>query len=159
MSLQNKNKYNWHPCGCWKVSVCKGCQFDPRLKYKYNKKRRNAKNFSLIILASHFITYPRTICRTIAGYETCGSRHSVPIKTLPSSTFRHCVLAEGYQNVAMKMLNISFTRMEIEPTTSRVYSRKLVPLRIDWPLDLYYNTNKNIRLSMYIHFLLKTISK
>ena len=36
------------------------------------------------------------------------------------------------QRKEMEILNISFPRMGIEPTTCRVYSRMLVPLSNDW---------------------------
>ena len=38
-----------------------------------------------------------------------------------------------YRSEEMKILNITFPRVGIEPTTSRVYSHTLVPLRHDWP--------------------------
>ena len=36
-----------------------------------------------------------------------------------------------HQTEEMKMLNISFCRLEIEPTTCRVYNHTLVPLHHD----------------------------
>ena len=36
-----------------------------------------------------------------------------------------------FQSKEMKILNISLPQVEIEPTTCRVYSRTLVPLRHD----------------------------
>ena len=39
----------------------------------------------------------------------------------------------GIVDEEMKILNISFPRMEIDPTDCRVYNHALLPLRHDWP--------------------------
>ena len=60
-------------------------------------------------------------------------RHSEPIfphYVLSDVTQRHSLLQ--HQSEEMKILNISFPRVEIEPTISRVYSHTLVPLCHDW---------------------------
>ena len=57
----------------------------------------------------------------------------------------NCVLGRGTQRRAlpcnqseeMETLNISFPPLAIEPTTYRVYSRTLVPLRHDWTQVLF----------------------
>ena len=81
-----------------------------------------------------------------------GRQREPSVKTLrfsPSSG-RHCVLSGGtrrralprHQSEEMKMLNISFLPVGIEPTTSRVYSHTLVLLRHDWPQNFFIETIK-----------------
>ena len=60
------------------------------------------------------------------------------------------MLSDGTQRRAMpqhhseeiKLFNVLFPRVGIEPATSRVYSHILVPLRHDWPLNIWPSKSK-----------------
>ena len=72
-------------------------------------------------------------------------RHFAP--PFPLNCGWPCVLGDGsqhrylprHQNKKIKILNISFPQVRIEPTTCRVYSYTLMPLRYAWPQYIKYN--------------------
>ena len=70
-------------------------------------------------------------------HEQVGRQMESGIKTLRSPLSvefrRHCVLNGGIRRRALPR---NQSEEMIEPTTSRVYSQKLVPRRHDWPQRL-----------------------
>ena len=55
-----------------------------------------------------------------------------------SVTKPNATLLSRHQSEGMKILNISFPREGIKPTSYRDYSHTFVPLHHEWPLQFYY---------------------
>ena len=75
--------------------------------------------------------------------------------------WRHCEMSGGtqrrdsprYQCEEMKILNISFPRVEIESKSCRISSRTLVLLHHDWPHIIIKSNIYNIQIQKTKHFL------
>ena len=77
----------------------------------------------------------------------CVVSHSGEFFFLFSSLPKHRALLR-YKSDEIKILKISFFRVGIVPTTCRVYSRTLVPLRHDWPLHNIDGNNMKLKMSI-----------
>ena len=77
-----------------------------------------------IILISFFISFTLNPACSRVGKENLDLKHSVPHFSMNSALY--------FTRAQMKVLNVLFPRVWIEPTTCRVYSYMLVPLSYDW---------------------------
>ena len=87
---------------------------------------------AVIVLWVSLFSIFRRILEALCRYAIASASIVVFRPPLNSGGAQHCALL-GYQSKEMKILNILFPQVGIEPTTSRVYSRAFVPLRHDWP--------------------------